>query len=432
MPDNSLPDEIFSEILSPAMKVPDEKFADFAVTSPSQEHSESSSAYLLVCKSWLRVGTPLLYDVVILWSKAQAKALAQALSKNKHFGQFIKHLRVEGGYGEPMRTILETAPNIIDLFLSFDISASDDVAGLCEGLAFIQPRRLLARDNSTRPAHHKTVEQLEDALVAVIPEWHRLSILQCPSMGGLQKLPHCCRSGSCGSSRHAAAVVKFAARCFVVSGITKNPELSLLRLFLNLIYEVGGFLLHESPIAAPCGQLNKKAAATFWKLRQIGNYRTAVRYPSGVTVYVSNKVAAVPEPLTASGHWDNAFCDCFDGAYAYRISCGSCAAPVSGQKGCTTRSRALAKVLCELLTTETPLELLPISNSMTIQIKAIVFRSIHGMIPEGVGSGVAFLGASSAGLRTRWAMVVVQHKEHVPNKVTQHECTNSTQFRAAV
>ncbi|KAJ7119067.1 hypothetical protein C8R44DRAFT_923002 [Mycena epipterygia] len=69
MSDNSLPDEIISEILSPALKVSDEVFSDTADVSPFATYSESSSAYLLVCKAWLRVATPLLNNVVILRSK---------------------------------------------------------------------------------------------------------------------------------------------------------------------------------------------------------------------------------------------------------------------------------------------------------------------------------------------------------------------------
>ncbi|KAJ7651135.1 hypothetical protein FB45DRAFT_732177, partial [Roridomyces roridus] len=113
-----LPDEIVSEILSPALKVPDDLFFDTSETSPFANFTPSTSAYLLVCKDWLRVATPLLYSVVVLRSKAQAMALASVLKANPEFGRFIKKLRVEGGYGPSMHAILKSAPNITDLFLS--------------------------------------------------------------------------------------------------------------------------------------------------------------------------------------------------------------------------------------------------------------------------------------------------------------------------
>ncbi|KAJ7668962.1 hypothetical protein B0H17DRAFT_848571, partial [Mycena rosella] len=113
-----LPDEISSEILSPALKVFDDMFSDMSDVSPFAHYSPSTSAYLLVCKDWLRVATPLLYHVVVLRSKAQANALELVLPNKPAFGRFTKKLRVEGGYGMAMYTILGSAPNITDLFVS--------------------------------------------------------------------------------------------------------------------------------------------------------------------------------------------------------------------------------------------------------------------------------------------------------------------------
>ncbi|KAJ7154462.1 hypothetical protein C8R46DRAFT_960497, partial [Mycena filopes] len=115
---DTLPDEIISEILSPALKVPEHLFANLASKSPFAKYSVSSSAALLVCKAWLRVATPLLYNVVVLRSKGQARALHDALRTNRELGRFIKRLRVEGGFANTMQLILEYAPNITDLFLS--------------------------------------------------------------------------------------------------------------------------------------------------------------------------------------------------------------------------------------------------------------------------------------------------------------------------
>ncbi|KAF8191873.1 hypothetical protein K438DRAFT_1449865, partial [Mycena galopus ATCC 62051] len=93
---NRIPDEIVSEILTPLLKHPDK------VCSPEKPllaPGYSSSTYLLVCKALLRVSTPLLYNVVILRTTAQAEALQTVLKSNKEFGPFIKKLRVEGGVG---------------------------------------------------------------------------------------------------------------------------------------------------------------------------------------------------------------------------------------------------------------------------------------------------------------------------------------------
>ncbi|KAJ7084892.1 hypothetical protein B0H15DRAFT_384793 [Mycena belliarum] len=182
MSDHSLPDEIISEILSPALKVSEEVFSDTSPVSPFAGYSESSSAYLLVCKSWLRVATPLLYNVVILRSKAQAKALSQVLSKNNALAKFIKKLRVEGGYGPPMATILEHSSNVSDLFISFEIYATDNTTGLCKGLPLINPTRLIIYDGKYKRLENKMSKSLEIALSKAIDKWDHLTVLDIPSV----------------------------------------------------------------------------------------------------------------------------------------------------------------------------------------------------------------------------------------------------------
>ncbi|KAK7048807.1 F-box domain-containing protein [Favolaschia claudopus] len=181
MSDTALPDEIISEILSPALKVSDNVFSDTSEVSPFANFSVSTSAYLVVCKSWLRVATPHLYHTVIIRSKAQAKALSVALSKNKELGRFIKKLRVEGGYGEPMHVIMRCAPNITDIFLSLEIYSSDSTSGLCKGLRLINPTRLILRDVQDKTLENKSLSQLLDAMYKLIPEqWDRLRVFHCP------------------------------------------------------------------------------------------------------------------------------------------------------------------------------------------------------------------------------------------------------------
>ncbi|KAF8209296.1 hypothetical protein K438DRAFT_1810805 [Mycena galopus ATCC 62051] len=184
MSDHSLPDEIISEILSPALKVSDELFCHNGFVSPFAKYSESTSAYLLVCKSWLRVATPLLYNIVVLRSKAQAKALSVALSGNGELGQFIKKLRVEGGYGPPMHIILKCSPNISDLFLSLQIYSSDNTNGLCKGLPLINPTRLILQDVSYKPLENKVISQLSEALIKSISKWDRLRAFDSPYIYG--------------------------------------------------------------------------------------------------------------------------------------------------------------------------------------------------------------------------------------------------------
>ncbi|KAJ6456245.1 hypothetical protein C8R47DRAFT_1082522 [Mycena vitilis] len=154
-----VPDELVSEILSPLLKHSDEVFSD-RVVQPLLEPGYSSSTYLLVCKDWLRVSTPLLYNVVILRTTPQAEALEFALQSSPEIGLFIEKLRVEGGtgFGNVMRTILKSSPNITDLFLTLGIHASDSVRGL----------------------KNRLVDELLEALDRAVSKWDNLKIMDFP------------------------------------------------------------------------------------------------------------------------------------------------------------------------------------------------------------------------------------------------------------
>ncbi|KAJ7114209.1 hypothetical protein C8R43DRAFT_1039620 [Mycena crocata] len=171
-----LPDEIISQILSPALTVSDELFSDTSDVSPFAQYSPSTSAYLVVCKDWLRVATPLLYKVVVLRSKGQADALEQVLRDNPEFGLFIRKLRVEGGYGMAMHTILESAKNITDISLCLSIWSSDNSRGLCKGLPLINPHRVIVVDPivAKRPVKNQHQAALNNALFQCIRAWSNL------------------------------------------------------------------------------------------------------------------------------------------------------------------------------------------------------------------------------------------------------------------
>ncbi|KAJ7301164.1 hypothetical protein DFH08DRAFT_907367 [Mycena albidolilacea] len=173
-----MPDEIISEILSPALRVSDAAFSTLSVAgaSPFMTFSESSSAYLVVSKSWLRVATPLLYGVVVIRSKAQAQALAATLTANPALGRFIKKLRVEGGYAISMLKILQTAcGSITDLFLSLDVASSDNACGLCRGLPLVDPVRVIVDAPSYHRFLTKPAKKLAEALEKCIPTWKQLA-----------------------------------------------------------------------------------------------------------------------------------------------------------------------------------------------------------------------------------------------------------------
>ncbi|KAJ7627143.1 hypothetical protein FB45DRAFT_1082308 [Roridomyces roridus] len=175
------PDEIISEILTPALCVPDKQFADTSTDkSVFATCTESTSSILLVCKAWLRVATPLLYNVVVLRSTAQAKALHLTLKKHPELGSFIRKLRVEGGFGSSMHGILQRAPKITDIFISLNLHGSESPSGLVSGLPLINPRRLIIGDNPDRTLQNKQVRQVVATLESLAEQWSNLTTLVVP------------------------------------------------------------------------------------------------------------------------------------------------------------------------------------------------------------------------------------------------------------
>ncbi|KDQ60076.1 hypothetical protein JAAARDRAFT_77323 [Jaapia argillacea MUCL 33604] len=182
---DKLPDELIKEIISPVLRVPEEMFADMQSESVFCRFEISTSTILLVCKRWLRVATPLLYEVVVLRSKAQAQVLAGVLKANKLFGAFIKKLRVEGGYGAPMHRILTAAPNIKELYVTLALWSNDSVSGLCRSLHRIDPSRLLIHDLIDSPHANSAGTQLATALCECIQhKWKNLKVVQSPMVHG--------------------------------------------------------------------------------------------------------------------------------------------------------------------------------------------------------------------------------------------------------
>jgi len=156
---HKLADELLKEILAPPLRVRDALFNDVSRVSPFSKAQQSASDVLLVCKRWMRVGTPALYESVVIRSKAQAAALSTALTRNAEFGRFTRKLRLEGTYAQYLNsTVISTMPNIVELCIPIGMMAADkpnDLQALLERTApHIQKLLLVnyrgSRQNSTR------------------------------------------------------------------------------------------------------------------------------------------------------------------------------------------------------------------------------------------------------------------------------------------
>lgn len=167
-----LPPELVTEILSLVLHVPNKMFHDVEPISPFFHcDRQPASSALEVCKTWMKAATPLLYQVVILRSKAQANALERTLRVHKELGVFIKKLRVEGGFGASMRTIIDSSPNIRDLCLSLLLRSSDNVQGLMDSLATLRPTRLSVLHSWKAPSGNSSVLNLAGKIRSCIESW---------------------------------------------------------------------------------------------------------------------------------------------------------------------------------------------------------------------------------------------------------------------
>jgi hypothetical protein len=160
-----LPDEVLHNILSLVLEIDDGEFSDRFYDIPVG-HSHP----LLVCKRWLRISTPLLYKVVVLTSKAQARALAWTLTENKELGLFVRKLRSSGGFGLSMGKIMLASLKITDLCIELCVLSSDSVAGLCKGLFALSPTRLILHGGN-RSRHNGRIRQLSDAICQCVKLW---------------------------------------------------------------------------------------------------------------------------------------------------------------------------------------------------------------------------------------------------------------------
>ncbi|GJE89703.1 hypothetical protein PsYK624_058090 [Phanerochaete sordida] len=153
MSEARLPEELLRETLSLLLSASEETFCQFPPDccppwsiyrrrDPAQPRTPSAGDILLVCKRWLRVGTPLLYESLSVWSPSHTKAVAALIRSTPVVGQAIRRLRIEGGCGKDLYTIVRNAPNVHTLYICVHVKASEGIAGLRKALPLLQPRKL--------------------------------------------------------------------------------------------------------------------------------------------------------------------------------------------------------------------------------------------------------------------------------------------------
>jgi hypothetical protein len=156
-----LPDELLHLILAQPLFV---DYDMFSHRSPAQllARRVETTSLSLVCHRWRRVVVPIIYETVILTSESEAIALASMV---RCVGPYIKKLRIEGGYGNHIYTILSNIPGLAFICVYFNIPSKGKAGGLCRGLKLINPRHVILLDAEDEVLDNQGVENVVNVLI---------------------------------------------------------------------------------------------------------------------------------------------------------------------------------------------------------------------------------------------------------------------------
>lgn len=188
---SDIPDEILHDILAHIFWVDEDVFAcptpvssratddDSDTREIEYDNNVPRAAVPLVCKRWLNVSTPLLYETIFLRTRPQVHCLARTLLNDYTLGQNIRKLRIGCGLGVPMNKILRFAPNITHLVIELVAEKEEHIIGLGAGLQAINPSKVVLIQRSM-PWYNRRTLPLVTELCHHIPKWTRLTTLRYP------------------------------------------------------------------------------------------------------------------------------------------------------------------------------------------------------------------------------------------------------------
>ncbi|EKM49654.1 uncharacterized protein PHACADRAFT_154152 [Phanerochaete carnosa HHB-10118-sp] len=185
MSEAQLPEEILEHVLRLVLSVSEREFCKFRDNTLGQGRgwvSLSTSAghapvshLLLISRRWLRIGSPLLYEGVVLREQKHTKAVAHIISFDTHLGEEIKYLRLEGGLGKHLPVVLAHAPNVHTLYISLHVPASEAIRGLHKALSLVHPRKLYIYYRTSEFRSTKAMREAKRYLQsAIATQWETL------------------------------------------------------------------------------------------------------------------------------------------------------------------------------------------------------------------------------------------------------------------
>lgn len=180
--ESSIPEELLGEILNyhfwqdPKLFCAIHHHTGKRLTDPTPPltytKGTSRADVLLVCKRWLRVGTPLLYHSVRLWTPTQVQDFLILLRSNPYIGQVIRQLRVESVGEVWFEEISKFAPNVHTLCLSFHISLGAPVAAIVRAFSKFDPIHVVL--NTRFSPRLTAAEDVTETIMGLMAEWTKM------------------------------------------------------------------------------------------------------------------------------------------------------------------------------------------------------------------------------------------------------------------
>lgn len=172
------PEELLREIFRNLLHVPvdayfsqtDRFYTEFPV------YESNLTSLLLVCKKWLRIATPLLYESIGIGTEAQMGRLAYTLRSNPTLGLIIRNLRLDGGFGKHLYTVAKCAPHIQTLSVRVHPDDRGANVGYLHALPCMKPTMLYVH-GLLCDGHSKKQRIMVEATFLAIRAW--LPLVSC-------------------------------------------------------------------------------------------------------------------------------------------------------------------------------------------------------------------------------------------------------------
>ncbi|KAI0793162.1 hypothetical protein BC629DRAFT_1593045 [Irpex lacteus] len=166
------PEELLREIFRNLLYVPiDIYFSQtdrFYTEFPA--YKSNLTSLLLVCKKWLRIATPLLYETIGIGTEAQMGRLAYTLRSNPTLGVMIRNLRLDGGFGKHLYTVAKCAPHIQTLSVRVHPGDRGANVGYLHALPSMKPTTLYVHGLLSE-GHSKKQRIMVEATFLAIRAW---------------------------------------------------------------------------------------------------------------------------------------------------------------------------------------------------------------------------------------------------------------------